>query len=382
MTATIQPSPGGWTRKDVEQDDSWIHRFTDAQIAGLEAALRHALASGKSAFEMSVEDFPLDAATRQMLVDAVDATQGGFGFRLLRGFPVAHWNEDALRTLFWGIGLTLGVPRPQGKLSQFVSDVRDAGGSYRSNTGRGYNTRSGLDFHADGSDMVGLFCVRTAKSGGQSLIASSVTAHNEMLRQRPELAALLYEPFVFSRQGEEAPEETPWYHAPVFGTRDGRFACRHIRNHINRAQLTFPEVPRLTPQQVEALDLFDATLAREDLCYHMDLEPGDVQLVNNHIVLHSRTEYEDHPEPERKRHLFRLWLALPQAQPLPEGLLAPYKDVEAPAVRGGFRGVGITPEIRAFEARIARSHGMRMQIYDDLNRYLDQQQHRHQETTQ
>lgn len=369
MTATdsIRPIAGGWTRRDVEQDDSWIHHLSREQIGALEDALRHALATGKGMFEMSVEDFPLDPAVRDTLTGIVDQTQGqdGFGFKLLRGFPVDNWSRDELRLLFWGIGLVLGVPRPQGKASQFMSDVRDAGGTYRSATGRGYNTRSGLDFHADGSDMVGLFCVRTAKSGGSSLISSSIAAHNEMVRQRPDLAAQLYAPMIFSRQGEQAPEEAPYYSAPIFGVRDGLFACRHIRNHIKGAQQTFADIPRLTPQQIEALDLFDQLLARDDLCYHMWLEPGDIQLVNNHIVLHSRTEYEDFDEPDLKRHLFRLWLSLPQGQPLPQGWQDAYKDVETRCVRGGFRGIGITPEIRAFEARIAGAHGMQLRIYPE-----------------
>lgn len=367
MTATqaIRPVAGGWTRRDVEQDDSWIHHLGDAEIAALEQALRHALQTGKGMFGMSVEDFPLDPQVRERLVGMVNETQRGFGFKLLRGFPVDRWSRDELRLLFWGIGLTLGVPRPQGKASQFISDVRDAGGTYRSSTGRGYNTRSGLDFHADGSDMVGLFCVRTARSGGSSLISSSIAAHNEMVRLRPDLVAELYAPMIFSRQGEEAPEEEPYYSAPIFGIRDGHFACRHIRNHIKGAQQTFADIPRLTPRQIEALDLFDQLLAREDLCYHMWLQPGDIQLVNNHIVLHSRTEYEDYDEPDRKRHLFRLWLSLPQAQPLPQGWLDAYKDVDRACVRGGFRGIGITPEIRAFEARIAKAHGMQLRIYPE-----------------
>jgi phosphoenolpyruvate-protein kinase (PTS system EI component) len=102
------------------------------------------------------------------------------------------------------------------------------------------------------------------------------------------------------------------------GFKDGRFACRHIRNHITGAQLTFEDVPRLTPLQTEALDMFDALLASEEICYHMDLQQGDFQFLNNHVVLHARTEYEDFPEPERKRHLLRLWLSLPQGQALPD----------------------------------------------------------------
>jgi hypothetical protein len=247
-----------------------------------------------------------------------------------------------------------------------MSDVRNAGGVYRAATGRGYNTNARLDFHADGSDLVGLLVVRTAKAGGESLIASSISAHNVMLAKRPDLVKVLYEPFIFSRQGEQAAEEAPYYAAPVFGFEQGRFVCRHIRNHITSAQVSFPEVPRLTAEQTEALDMLDEVLASDELCFRMYFEPGDLQFINNHIVLHARTEYEDYEEPERKRFLLRLWLSLPEGQPLPANFKDVYKDVRPGSVRGGFRGVNITPEIRAFEERIASEHGMHFDIYQDL----------------
>jgi hypothetical protein len=113
------------------------------------------------------------------------------------------------------------------------------------------------------------------------------------------------------------------------------------------------------------LDYFDAVLARPEVCFRMNFEAGDVQLINNHIILHSRTDYVDHEEPERKRHLLRLWLSLPDAQPLPQAWKLAYKDVDARAVRGGFRGVNITPEVEEFEARLARYHHMQFRIYAD-----------------
>lgn len=358
--------PKGWTRADIESSSGWVYHLTQPEIDELEAALKHALATNKGFFEMSPSDFPLSEAMVKRLKSIVASTQTDYGFKLVRGFPVHRWTEDELRVFYWGLSLHLGVPRPQGKASSFMSDVRDAGGVYRAKTGRGYNTSSRLDFHADGSDMVGLLVVRTAKSGGSSLISSSITAHNIMLQERPDLVELLYQPFTFSRQGEEAPEEAPYYQAPIFGVEQGRFVCRHVRNHITSAQLSFPEVPRLTPEQIEALDLFDEILAREEVCYHMEFQPGDMQFINNHIVLHARTEYEDHEEVERKRFLLRMWWALPEGQPLPEGFREAYKDVAPKAVRGGFRGINITPEIREFEARMANEHGMKFDIYKDL----------------
>jgi hypothetical protein len=356
--------PVGWKRKDLEGSQSWIHRLTDQEIQDLESGLRHALALNKSEFEMSAADFPLTPVTRKLLVQTMDATQVGFGLCLLRGFPVARWTKAEMRMLFWCMGLHFGVPRPQGKQSQFVSDVMNAGGTYRGGTGRGYNTNSKLDFHSDGSDVVGLMCLHTAKSGGKSLISSSISAFEEVKLRRPDLAQVLTEPFYFSRQGEHAPEEPPYYQASIVGFNDGRFACRHIRNHITGAQITFDSVPRLTALQIEALDLFDECLADDEICYHMDLQQGDFQFLNNHVVLHARTEYEDFPEPERYRHLLRLWLSLPQGQALPEGWKAAYKDTSTRALRGGFRGVGITPQIRSFEERLSAEHNIACRIYD------------------
>lgn len=357
-------SRADWNAANLAQTEAWFHRLSDEAIADFEHAMRTAVASERELFDLSVSDFPLGPAGKVALDVVHDATQNDLGVMVLRGFPVVRHAPAHLRVLFWGLGLHMGVPRPQGKQSQFMSDVTDAGGTYRSATGRGYNTRSKLDFHADNADIVGLMCVNAAKSGGESLIASSVHAHNVMQRERPDLVAALYEPFVFSRQGEEAPEEEPWYESPVFSVTEGHFACRHVRNHINGAQAAFADVPRLTSKQSEALDLFDAVLARADVRFEMHLEPGDMQFLNNHTVLHSRTSYEDWPEPERRRLLYRLWLAIPDAQPLAEGLLPTYKDVSSRAVRGGFRGVGITAATRAFEARMAGHHGMAMRIYE------------------
>jgi len=357
--------PQGWIRDDIATNASWAIHLTATEVADFEAGLASAKRSEHGMFNLSRSNFAFGPAALARLRASIEETQHGRGFQLMRGLPVERWSVEDARLLFWGIGLHLGVPRPQGKSSQFMSDVRDAGGNYRSTVGRGYNTRSALDFHADNCDIVGLMCLRTAKSGGESIITSSIAAHNVMLTERPDLVTELYGLLTFSRQGEAAPEEPPYYSAATFGTKDGQFACRHVRNHVRSAQLSFPEVPRLTPAQLEALDYFDSVLMRPDLCFRMDLEPGDIQFINNHIVLHSRTDYEDYEDPELKRHLLRLWVSSPEAVALPDNWCAAYKDTASRAVRGGFRGTGITPEIEAFERRLAEEHQMHFRIYAD-----------------
>ena len=354
-----------WRRNDLETDRSWIQPLEQTAVDDFLRALEHALTTRKPLLQMSKSDFPIREDGQRALSKVLAATQGGYGIALVRGVPIAGLAEDEARVLFWGIGLHLGVARPQGKNSQFMSDVRAEGGEYRSPTGRGYNTNASLDFHSDAADIVALLCLRDAKTGGESLVTSSIAARNEMMQARPDLVEVLYRPFVYSRQGEQAPEEAPYFEMPIFGERNGHFACRHVRNHINGAQASFSEVPRLTPTQTQALEFFDATLARDDLCFRMYLQPGDIQFLNNHVVLHSRTGFEDHEEPERRRHLLRLWLAIPQAQALPESWSVFFKDSEPFAVRGGHRGQQISPEMEAYEQRLAREHGMALRIYED-----------------
>ncbi|MDB5374686.1 MAG: hypothetical protein JWP04_3328 [Belnapia sp.] len=355
----IQPvaTAADWRAADLETSGRWLRRLTAAEIADLQAGFRRLQASGKPMLETTREDFPLGAFAA-VLAEAAQELENGVGIRTLRGIPVAEYTAEEARLLFWGIGTHLGVARPQGKASQLLSDVRDAGGTYRGAGGRGYNTNAELDFHTDGSDVVGLLCLKTARSGGLSRLASSVAIHNALLQRRPELVETLYGLFPHSRQKEEAADETPTYLAPVYSLRDGHFASRYIRNHIRSTQSIEGE-PRLTELQHAALDAIQELASSEEFCFSMWLEPGDLQLVNNHVAIHSRTHYEDFEAPERKRHLLRLWLAVPQGRPLCDGLAEAYKSTAPGSVRGGFKGQAVTPELRAYQARAAAALGMR-----------------------
>ena len=361
----------GWDRDTIERRGLPVRRISAAEVRELELALSHAGSCGKGMFEMAPADFPVGPACVAMLGEVVDQVRGELGFCVLRGLPVQRWTTDEIRMLFWGLGLHVGVPRPQNRVSSFLTDVTDAGTDYRSSTGRGYTSRAALDFHTDAGDMVALLCIRPALSGGTSALASGVRIFEEIRSQRPELAAALCEPFVFSRQGDEAPGQAPYYAASVFGHADRRFAC-YVRptHHILNAQKNFPEVPRLDDRQAEALELLYSTMARTDLCVHMCFEPGDIQVIDNYRVVHARTDYEDPPAPGLKRHLLRLWLDVPGSQALPASMRAAVEDVAASGVRAAVRGRGITPGIMRFEARQARHHGMYLRVYpqDELER--------------
>lgn len=352
------PWPRAWTRAELAADSSWIHVLSPQAIEGFDRALRHCKSTGRSLLAMTPEDFPLDPAARQAVRAAVDQTQRDYGLCLLRGFPVREWGPQDTRAVTWGIGLHVGVARTQGRESRYISDVRDASGDYRGVNGRGYDTNARLDFHCDFCDLVALMCINGARQGGTSLVTSSMAIHEAFVRRRPDLLQTMFEPFYYSMQGAQAPGAPEYFPCPIFGVKHGRFASRCNRKNVIAAQQRFEQVPRLTPEQIEALDLLDELVASDELCYSMQLAQGDLQLLNNHVTLHSRTEFEDFEEPERKRHLLRLWLALPGGQALPDGWQPGYGSVAPGSVRGGLRGSAITPEFLAYEASAARWHGM------------------------
>lgn len=343
----------GWTAQELERDTSWIVPLPAAVSHNLVDVARRVLARQSNKFAMTRKDFDFSSGVRELIDYAAAEVNQRSGIALLKGLPVDDLDLPTIETLYWGLGLHLGIPRPQGKMSQFISHVRNEGGTYRSTQGRGYNTNSKLDFHSDGSDIVGLICVKQAPEGGNSMVTHSIRAFQTLQQARPDLAQCLMGPFVFSRQGEQASDEPPYYRASIVGEKNGQLFCRYIRNHINSAQLTFEDIERLSPLQIEAMDSFDRMLQREDLCYHMRLEKGDVQLLNNHFVLHSRTEYVDHEDPAERRHLLRLWLSSYQGAALPDDWRDVFKNVAPRSVRGGFKGTQITDEIRDYIRRLA-----------------------------
>ncbi len=349
--------PAAWRSAEVANSGQWLRRLANEETEAVATMLQAVRATGKSMLELTRHDVPLGQFA-PVLDEVTEELEHGIGFKTLRGLPSDRFSVEDNRLLFWAIGTHLGVARPQGKASQLMSDVRASGGEYRGTGGRGYNTNAELDYHVDGTDVVGLYCLQTARSGGLSRVASSVAIHNEILRRDPELVERLFRPFPYNRQNEEAPDEPPFYMAPIYSFRDGHFAARYIRNHIRSSQLR-ADTPRLAELDHRALDIIQELAETDEFRFDMALERGDMQFVNNHVLIHSRTHFEDHEEPDRKRHLLRLWLSIPNARPLCEGLRDAYKSVEPNTVRGGFKGQHVGPDLRAYQARAAAALGMR-----------------------
>lgn len=344
-----------WHAADLRADTCWIFVLDELARSDLLQAVRKARDPDRTAFDYCRADFDLGRA--QAAIDAAfTEAKHGRGIALLRGLPRAALDEAEFELLTWAIGLHIGVARPQGKASQYISPVRDVGTVYRSAGGRGYSSNADLDFHTDSADLVALACYNQARSGGMSMVTSSVAAYRQLAAERPDLADALRKPFWFSRQMEQAPDEAAAYPNPVYDEADGLLCSKWNRNRILSAQ-RIDGVPSLTAVQREAMEALDAMLRRPELMFEMYLQPGDVQILNNHVTLHSRTEFVDHDEPARKRVLFRLWLAPPDSPRLPDSWLPAYRSVLPGTVRGGIMGQAYDVQRRAYEQRQATELG-------------------------
>lgn len=364
--------PEAWTAAQAAQDESWKISLSPNHVRALHHALAHAGKQSKPLLEWTQADFPLDQDTQRILAQAIAATQGRWGMCLLQGFPVDDWTEEQTRQVYWGISLYMGVARPQNRASDFITDVRDVGSSYKVKGGRGYNTNAKLDFHMDSCDVVALLCRRTAKAGGASKVVSSMALRDAIAARRPDLMDVLHRSFYHSQQGAQDPSQKPYYPLSIFGNHPEYFSARANRKNTDAVQRDFPDAPRLSVAQTEALDLIDELTSSELLCYDMELKRGDLQLLNSYVTLHSRTAFEDFDDADLKRHLFRLWLAIPGSQPLPQDWAVYYIDVRAGAVRGGMRGSEITPEFLRYEARHAQILGMAFKPWAPVQSGVDQ----------
>lgn len=344
-------APFAWKGTELQDRADWIRPFAPAELKEIDAALQGVKRRGLDWVDVTREDFPLPSFSGE-LAKIAQELETGRGMILLRGLPLAYPPED-LRMVYWGIGAHLGTAVSQGGRGELLGIVEDEGKEVEVTRRRGSKTAGSLPFHSDRCDIVGLLCVRKAKSGGLSRIVAAAAIHNEVLKRRPDLINAFYADWHNSRQGDEQPGEARAYPKPIFGFRDAHFTGLFSPAYIRSAQ-QFPEVPRLTGAQEEALDLFG--VLSDELALDMAFEPGDIQLLNNHLIYHARTRYDDHPEKGRKRLLLRLWLAVPGSRPLPRGYELLFGNIEAGAVRGGVPAREGWRDVTQLRARKARNH--------------------------
>jgi hypothetical protein len=325
-------SSSAWLGPQISTQSEWIHRLDDDELRELEDAAQHCLAKSDDISQIRRQDFVLPRLGVR-LRRIHEALIHGVGFALLRALPVTTWPRSVTAAVFFGIGQHLGFARPQNAKGHVLGHVIDMGLRADDPNVRIYQTHARQTFHTDSSDIVGLVCLQQARKGGDSALVSSNTIYNEMRRDYPALAAALFDPIATDRRGEVAAGQKPFFEIPVFTWHASMMSTIYQRQYIDSAQ-RFEGAMRLTPQHVEALDCFDALANDARLNFLMRLEAGDMQFVHNHTLLHDRTAFEDWAEPERKRHLLRLWLSSPEARPLPEVWGQRYGSVQ-PGLRGG-----------------------------------------------
>src|SRR6266567_2752824 len=304
-----------WFGPKVVDRAHWIEPLTSDELVDVEFASRRLAQTEIDWQAIRHDDFPLPTLKLRLSGLLHDILEGR-GFVLLRGLPVERWGRRLSAIAFLGLGLHLGNLRSQNRHGHLLGHVKDMGLTSQDPNVRIYQTRERQNYHTDSCDVVGLLCLQPAKSGGLSSLVSSVTIFNEMRKRRPDLARVLFEHIETDRRGEIPEGQKPFFCIPVFNWYAGLLSTVYQRSYIESAR-RFPEVPPLTPEQIEALDLFDQLANDPALHLHMELQTGDIQLVHNHTLLHDRTSFEDWPEAERKRHLLRLWVAPEKARPLP-----------------------------------------------------------------
>ena len=293
-----------WGAADFGDDRRWVHVFSGDAIADIDRALDSVRARGIAPKDVTNSDFVLGPAGRAMAKALYDAVEHGPGFALASGFPVERYDAADLALAYAGFCSHFGRVTRQNREGEYLLEVTNKGKGY-DRSSRGYHSNAHLDFHNDGSNTVTLLCLETALEGGRSLLVSGPAVYNTFLSERPDLLAPLLRGFHHHRRNQreaDDPRVTP-YRTPVFGFYGG---CFHMAYAGPSIRFCEDEGIALNALEIEALDYLERIVERPQMQVSMELRKGDLQFVNNFLVLHARTAYRDGPGQMRK--LLRLWL--------------------------------------------------------------------------
>lgn len=325
-------SPAAWKVADITSNEDWIYRLTPEDATELGAAAEAALADSRPLHEITKEDFLLPTLGPKL--DAIrKEVSFGRGFALIKGVPVHDWSRAKVVASYYGIGLYWGKAVSNNKKGHLVGHIKDIGHDPNKPETRLYATAAPQPYHNDASDLVALLCLHNAKEGGVSHWSSSISVHNAIIRDRPDLAEVLAGPWFFDRKGEVPPGKKPFFEIPVFNYHKGWLSINYSDNYYLLSQ-RHAEVPRLTPAHYEAIRVFNELASSDELRMDYVLQPGDIQLLSNHTCLHARGGFVDFDEPDKRRHLLRLWLSPEDERPLPDV----YSEILGGSVEPGKRG--------------------------------------------
>jgi alpha-ketoglutarate-dependent taurine dioxygenase len=309
--------PTLWQGDWFERDLGWIHELSNADISDLEDGLAMARRSGVEPIGFTRESFPLRAfgATIERILDEV---QNGRGFAIFRGLPVERYERADLEMIYWAIGAYMGQVISQNGMGDLIAEVTDKGASYDNVVNdRGYMSKDKLNPHVDTSDMTALLCLRTSGNGGMSSLTSSAAVYNEILSCRPDLLEVYYRGFHHDLRGEGPTgsfDEVTHNRIPVFSYHEGLLSCCY-NDKIMRSAHDKTGQP-LTDVEREAIDLLLEVAELPELRCDFELEVGDIQFINNYVLLHARSAFESDPDPAERRCLLRMWMNCRNPRPL------------------------------------------------------------------
>lgn len=328
MQIQERTGPTVWIGEEKERESDWVIQLQPDMIEEIEDRVR---STSDVELPFDADTFPLETCA-PVIDEAISLLSDGPGLALVRGVPRERFTDAECERIYWAFGVHLGDPVRQNSVGDRLGHVRDTGMSVDDPNVRVYQTNIKLDYHADQLpvDVLGLFCLRAAMSGGASRIVSATTIHNIVLEERPDLLEVLYEPFNVDWRGEEAEGDQPWYQLPMFSVAGGKLASRFTSLAYFKSVDRFGEELAMTPEQEEALAFVQEVANRPGLAMSMMFQEGDMQFLNNHVMLHARDEFEDYPDPALKRHLLRMWISYKpeNRQPLSPMLAERYRYVE------------------------------------------------------
>ena len=297
-----------WLASEIKPTD-WIVEVTAEVLGEIDRLAEFLQQNPLPMLQRRLDEFELPAC-RQMMLAMKNILDDGVGFAVLDRMPMDDYPIETLLDIYWLLGQFVGHPVAQKWNGQMMYDVSDTGAEYAYGT-RGSRTSVELNFHTDNAfarmppDYVALFCRQAAKTGGISRFCSLYSVHQRMLEQYPQELARLYQPVFFDRQKEHHEGAEKICLAPYFSWREGRMFARANASLIRKGY-------EVAEQQMDdllaaALDAIDEVCGAKDLWFEGPLQRGQVQYLNNHEVGHYRSAFEDHDDPQYKRHLYRMW---------------------------------------------------------------------------
>lgn len=306
--------PSAWKVPDFKSPADYTIDLAAAHLRDIERALRRIKQMGLGLDDLNRDHFECPSL-RPVIDEIRREIADGRGFVVIRRVPVEDYAKDELGMIFWGIGTHLGRGLSQSVLGDRLGHVKDF--SREDPLARAYRNKQELSPHTDSADLVGLLCLRDAQSGGVSQLTSAVTVHNVMLEECPQTLERLYCGYVFHRRGEEQPGELPYtpHRVPVFSNIEGNISARYVRTYVEAGEAAAGRP--MDGAELAVLDRFEEVTKRPELMLEFTLRPGEMYFINNYTILHARTAFDDgDAEEDRRRHLLRLWLEVPDMRPV------------------------------------------------------------------